>query len=315
MFDTTVFGFQIEPSRSQLQSWDWHGKNKIRDGRTWETHKTYLHLSRGSTMEVCYYPQNVSATKKTPLLKLKFSLAKSYFGTNSLMLMNAHDAIEQVNQELRIHSQIPPLDLNHGIIYGIDICCNHQVGENVSDYIHAYSKLYYPHRSTIYYPPKEVLFKTKTISTKFYDKELECGLPGSYGILRQETTLRDKGKIEELLGIPNPTINSITKEFSQKILMGDLHSLRIDEQIITCKELASEILISRYGSLVGYRLMGYLDRRQYLTKKQIIEMDHHSNARLSYIEKQITDAGVSMALLETNKALLPLKIDFNIQNT
>jgi hypothetical protein len=311
MIDTVTFGFHIEPSISQLKRWDHHCMDEIRDERVWIRHNTNIRMPGGWTVQAEFYPQNVTSTANIPLLKIKFSLPKALYGNNAKMLSDVSGAIDIANKELHLHTQIPPIDLNEGGLYRLDTCYNHQVGEFVQDYIGNLFNLDYPrHKTGPYHQDRHqgVQFKTNSASTSFYDKHFECRLPQAYGILRQENTQHDRGRIEKILGIEQPTINSITKDRVKEILEHDLEVLKLNVQGITNRETAAEILVATYGSKRGYSLIGYLVRRQTMSEEQIMTQDNLNQRQIYRLKKDIADTGISMALGE-KIPLPPLRIE------
>ena len=308
MLDTVAFGFPLAPTNSQLEEWH-HRIDLHPDGRVWETYRIPIMVHGGVYAQAVYHPQDISASETKPLLKLEFSLPRIIFGNNVQIIKNVNEAIDIANKKFRGAPQIPMVDFFEGVIYRVDLCYNHMVGENVQDYILALFKLSFPQRKTLPYFGQGVQYYAKSISTKFYDKEKQCGFDRGYGVLRQEITFRDRGRIAELAGVQCPTISSMTGDFIKKNLVHDLQALKLQDQIIGDRDSASKILVDKYGPTEGDRLMGFLIRKQTMSKDQMMEKYGCSRSSINKTEKKITDAGISMALIDNKIPLPPLGID------
>ena len=307
--DTIKLGFPIDTFPGQLDGWNYlYVPSK--DGRSWERiYKTILMPSMYK-LAVIFYAQNVTATVKEPSLSIEFSVPRVLYGNNLWPILDLDETLDLISSELPSVPHIPSINLSKGSIHRIDIFINHQVDSRVPYYIDAISHLNYPQHDTIHYLNKEVLFKADCGSSKFYDKQYECQLPQAYGILRHEVTLRDRGRIEELTGVHQPTIQSFTQDCNKKILTYDLQKLYLIQNVIANREFANEILIKRYGQKEGEHLMNLLLDRQILSKKQVMEKYGYSDrSTINKAEKNITNAGISMALTNRNLPLPPLGID------
>jgi len=184
MLDTIRLKFSVSPSPDQLTKWT----HRITETQTGIRESYIYNPIIGDTMcKFTFFPYSYTGDS---LLTLEVSLPKLVLGNNYQMLGSIDGTIKISNYLLNNSSlYIPEIDLSEGVLIRLDMCYNHQVGDLVDDYIKALGYLDYPHRRTSNYRHEGVQYKSKHITTKFYDKEKETGFPEATGILRQETTM------------------------------------------------------------------------------------------------------------------------------
>lgn len=248
--DTITLGFPIDTFPGRLDGWHYlQGQSK--DGRTWERcYQTIIMPSR-CKMQITFYAQNVTASSKVPSISLEFSVPGVLYGNNLHPIVEVDESLNIVSRELRLIPQVPALIMEEGLVYRIDVCRNHQVGDLLPYYIDAFSHLKFPHRNTIHYLNQGVQFKADCTSSKYYDKKNESKFPQAYGILRQEVTERNRKKLEEITMTQQITINTFTRDCLQEILSNDLRKLHLDDSIIANRDFAIQYLDAVYGSREG----------------------------------------------------------------
>ena len=304
--DTITLGYPIDTFPGRLDGWHYlQGQSK--DGRTWERcYKTILMPSR-CKLQITFYAQNVTASSNDPSISLEFSVPRVLYGNNLHPIFEVDESLNIVSRELRLIPQVPSLNMEEGLVYRIDVCKNHQVGDRLPYYIDAISRLNYPHRNTVYYLNQGVQFKADCASSKYYDKRNESKLPLAYGILRQEVTERNRKRLEELTRIQKTTIHTFTYDCIRGILTNDLNKLHLDDSIIANREFAIESLNNVYGTREGERLMKILVDRQILSKEQMMDAYGLDRSTINKAEKNINNAGISMALTNWKEPLLPIQ--------
>ena len=192
MIDTVKLSFNHEMSPQELKGWkSKHGEHK----NGYFSHSyTYSIKTQNNSKITCFYlfPSYLGE----PLLTLEFSLPKLLFGNNIQVVCDLDDAIFQANRKLENLPRIPEIDISKGEILRLDIAYNHNIGLHVKDYIDYLSKQSFSRRTTHSYLHSTAYFSNKTISSKFYDKFLESQLSEAQGLLRQEISYRNKGRIQ-----------------------------------------------------------------------------------------------------------------------
>jgi hypothetical protein len=111
------------------------------------------------------------------------------------------------------------------------------------------------------------------------------------------------------MGIQYPTLEDISMAWVTKVLQEDLHKLHLQSSIITERSTAQTLLEQKYGWNHGDKLFGHLCARQSMSKKQMI-INGQSERTIRKYEKQIADAGLSLALTDDGMQLSPLEIHF-----
>jgi hypothetical protein len=217
-------------------------------------------------------------------------------------------AITGLNEFTTTSDWLPSFDMGQGILARIDLCHNHFVGDQVQDYVLALYSLTYPQRKTGPYPGEGVQFKSQVANTIFYDKFQQCRAPAAQGILRQETQYKKPYYIARRMGISDPTIKDVTKDWVIEMLRKDLVVLRLNEHIICNRDQALEILVQEYGWNVGRRLHSHLLALQSMTREQMIARGANKQS-INKDNRMIAKAGLSLALTDAKVPLPPLRIE------
>jgi hypothetical protein len=307
MLDTVRFEFNTEPSSRQLRRWHRISK-KYSDGREFFKYWRQIRASGGNSIRANYYPQDRDGLPHN-YLSIEFSLPKLVIGNNYELLLDPISAIDVVNPILNACPLFPPIDLSKGIIGRIDYCYNHQVGLYVSEYINQLFKLHYPYRRTKpYYPTNGLHFYSIGVTTTFYDKEQECKDPLAYGILRQETRVSDRKKIENIFGKPNPTILDYRPNMAITVLTNDLDELGLNGTSISDSGQACKILIDEYGEEQGLRLFGYYSLSQVKFPDQIVSEYGLSRQKVYRNQTAIKKAHLPLCQLDGQGELPSLSI-------
>lgn len=226
MIDTVVIKFREELSEIMTDSW-YEDHNKPKSG-------LYTFLYPINNNENIYLEYRKRDYSGKPLLLIQLSVPKCIYG-NNIDLVRTED-IEKLQQLYfnlcRVDPRLPTVNLLAGVIHRIDFCCNYYVGKYLDDFIAILRRSSHPTRKRCCYSNKPgrdqdngVVFPSGQVQTKFYDKELEAGLPFQKGILRHETSYRDEKRIAKLFGQKQPTLASvlpILPGISKKVLEKDL---------------------------------------------------------------------------------------------
>lgn len=310
MLDTVAVKYHTELDQSKLQHWPHERIDRM--GSNTREKFTLNRSIDGAHMKATYYPANKQFNE--PLLILETSLPKVLYGNNVVQLAEMAEVRAAALEGNRIIDDIPGLpqvDFRDGLLHRIDLCQNHKAGDLVQYYIRALSSLTYPHRKTGPYLSgtihEGVQYKCRAVTTKFYDKYAECHQPDAAGVLRQETTIRKEHYIKRAMGVADPTLRDITKDWVVGMLEKDLNRLHVD-RLICNRDQAMEILLSKYGPIKGNRLYGYLAAAQSMTRKQMLDKGYNERTIQRY-NKEIVDAGVSPTMIDTKIPLPPLCIE------
>lgn len=299
MIDTVAFGFPIMINPTVDQGWRYNLVS-VRH-RSWEKWSTSFYIAGDSKLSVTYYPQNITANANEPLLLLELSLPKLAYGNNTQMLIDLTQALEIANKEIRQIVKLPPINFYEGVIYRLDPCYNHDVGNDVFDYLRSLSVSHYSRRSTRPYFGNGIQFYTQQGSSKFYDK--------GNGLLREEISFLKRRDIEKKYMGQKLTIDLITRELTREILNHELEILHLNINKIVNLETADEILRKSYGTREKDRLMNYLLERQSTPKEKMMDKLNKSGPTIDLYERQILDAGILVGLTYRKEPLPPLKIE------
>jgi hypothetical protein len=303
MIDTVRLKYPVAPTEEKLRAWDRLSYTKA-SGKTSERFILNLVLGPHDLSVRCtHIPLDYTGY---PLTTFETSLPKAVYGNNFTMLASIDEAIETLEALLRVWS-LPPLDIPNGILLRVDPCYNHQVGPLVADYVNAIGHLEYPHRRTKHHRDEGAEFRAKKTTTKFYDKQRECGDPKASGILRQETSYLDPKRIAELMGKENPTLQDITPDWVARLLRQDLAKLRLNGPVITDHDSALDTLCRQYGPHEGIYLWGLLRAKTVMTRRQLCSHTGVNARTLDRALKSIAEAGVALAL--SSQTLPALEID------
>jgi hypothetical protein len=268
-------------------------------------------IVNGATFQFTYFP-----SINNGLLKVAFSLPHVVLGSNVCMLYDIKNAIDLANLVIPIVSGIPPLDLWKGVLYRLDVCYNHQVGNLAPYIVQALQFLDFHRRKRISYDLESVTFSNGQRKFKAYDKEKErlkekdiVGALAARGILRQETVFSRRA-ITKLTGKKNPTLQDITIDMLLDILEDELQELGLLGRSIGTHETTIKILREKYGPKAGMYYFGLIKAKTIYPSNQLLADDMNIHPRS--LEKQlqkIVDAGVPLTLTEHFEPLPPLTID------
>ena len=304
MLDTVTFRFDIELDQEHLLYWQRTVVHKA-NGAFYLYFKLDVTLENGASIRCTYNPHNY---KGQPLLLIEFSLPKLVYGNNYTMLVDLEMGIDKANEVLSHIPGLPVLDLRDAIINRLDICYNHQVGGLVPYFIKALQFLEYSRRDTKPYTTEGVQYYNGQRSTKFYDKQKECGDPAAHGILRQETTLRADA-VKKLTGKKKPTIRDITVDMLADVLESDLEELGLLNRSIGSRSTTLERLIGVYGEEAGVYYFGLLKAKMDIPAEALENTMTSHPRSLPRRLKKILDAGVPLTITESEEALPMLKIE------
>ena len=306
MIDTIRVKFPVAPTPTQLEAWEKHTRTKP-TGQIFKkyTHNTALTPDRIS-VRCTYLPLDYTGN---PLLTIELSLPKALYGNNFTMIADLTQATARANELLRTIAALPPLDINDGVLIRIDPCYNHQVGPLVADYINALGQLDYPHRRTKHHRDEGAEFRSKHVTTKFYDKERETRDHNAAGILRQETTYLTGKRVAAILGNKAPTLRDVTPAYIATLLTVDLASLRLFGRSIADRDTALATLCEEYGSEAGIYYWGLLESKSRSSKAQLRTHTNLHPRSLDRRLRKIADAGLAPTLTDRSQPLPPLVID------
>jgi hypothetical protein len=321
--DTTVFQFPIDLVDALLKS---NGFNF--DIKEWNNGGTFrrMYLNKvigGIPFGFTYYPHNPGYPR--PLFTITTSLSHALYGHNALMLRSESDIHKSASKiNLLLQSTFPwlsCLNVEDLVLSRIDLCCDHQVGNNKQDYLTILQHSTMPYRKT--YPFVELDFpnhiKLQGVEYRppkgpnkemFYDKWLEAKNPVARDSLRQEKKITGPRNIAHHFGITEPPkLQHITMDKVSQILERDLEKLGLKDRQITDMSKSSQMLIDKYGFTKARPLIGHLTLGQSMTREQMIERGA-SKRTLQYYEDLIMDAGVSTSTTDDHVTLLSLSIIF-----
>jgi len=303
MLDTIRVKWPISPTQEQLSHWICKTTKSEKGKKEYFIYNTKFDEA---LLKFTYYPLDY---KLKPLLSLEVSLPKLLFDNNYRMLGSIDGTIKITNILLDGLPNLPHLDISEGILIRLDMCYNHQVGDMVDDYVEAIGRLEYPHRRTKHHRFEGAEFRSKHITTKFYNKEHETGCIEAKGILRQETTLLRGKDIQKFLGKPKPTLLDVTYEKVTEYLQNDLAKLGLLNNSIATRDTALKQLCESHGEYAGYYYFGILNNKQ---KKSRKELKRFSNAHARSIDRRlrkIVDTGIPLTLTDQKEPLPPLLIN------
>jgi hypothetical protein len=305
MIDTVRVKYAMTPSASQLALWD-RTVRETAEGKKYERYTCNRKLTLAEISVRCtYFPMDYQGD---PLTTIELSLPKAVFGNNYSLIDDLDTAIVFANALLRMDKRLPQVDIGEGVLLRLDPCYNHQVGSLVPDYINAIGQLDYPHRRTKHHRNEGAEFRSKHVTTKFYDKQRESRDKHAAGILRQETTILDPKKLEHILGMKDPTLRDVTLEQIASILTLDLAYLRLLGRSIADRDTALAVLSENYGHLAGVYYFGLLQAKLIKSKRRLATETSLHPRTLDRRIKAITDAGIAPTLTETSEPLPPLEI-------
>ncbi|KAA3646276.1 MAG: hypothetical protein DWQ07_08630 [Chloroflexi bacterium] len=305
MLDTVRLKFKLSPTHEQLQNWTRH-TTTTQAGAVKEKFTYNPELADADVRLRCtFYPLDYNSN---PMTTLEVSLPKLIHGNNFKMIRSIKTVIKRANRMMPSVPHFPKVDIAEGELIRLDLCYNHQVEDMVADYINAIGKLDYPHRRTKHHRNEGAEFRSKHVTTKFYDKQLEAGTPDAYGILRQETTILRGKRIKQLTGIKHPKLTDITPLFAKEQLEKDLERLKLHDRSIADHDTALKVLSKQYGPDAGIYYFALMQIKQDKHKKHIAADTQMHPRSLDRRLRKISDAGIAPTLTERSEPLPPLKI-------
>jgi hypothetical protein len=307
MVDTVCVGFPISPTLAQLENWSFflsrypNGSGKI-------SYRIRRLTEKGAVIKGTYYPSNDRYS--FPMTLFELSLPIVLRGNNIDLIYDEAELIEaisEVNKSIRNIRVFPEVDVGLGILTRLDIAYNHQVGESVYDYIRALSNLEYSRRKTMPYLYEGVQYMSKSVTTKFYNKEGECRDFAAYGILRQETTMRHSHVISRQFSRNPARLMDIEFDKCKELLSNNLHMLGLENNPIYGKSSVHDILLETYGCKKGIELYGWWMERQTQSTDQLLKAGMKKKT-IQRNDNLIKDAGIPLTMSDTALPLPPLVI-------
>jgi len=308
MLDTVKVRFPVKLLPSELIEW------RRKDTGTESGYTDHLWVKEfraPGTGAVVYGRYRPVDYHKRPCLSLEFSLPKVVYGSNLHMVLDIDSAIDEANQIFHDIPLLPWVDLRQGMLQRLDLCYNHEVGpSHVAPYFNALSRLEYPHRETVHHLHGGVYYRSRYITTKFYNKERECGYSNAIGVLRQETSITGGSFIAASLGSDySPMLCDIRLEMAASVLRGDLERLRLDNVIVAGIWPGAEILIEHYGRKDGLMLIGFADLLRRYPRMEIPSLLGAGRSTMYRILGKFKECGLAPVLLDEEITLPPLRID------
>ena len=307
MLDTVCVGFHESPTMTQLENWSFF-LSRYPNGSGKVMYKVVRRTEKGAVIKGIYYPSNDRYSR--PMTLFEFSPPKVLRGNNIDLINNEAElweAILEANKAIRNIRIFPEVDIGLGQLTRLDVAYNYQVGEAVYEYIRALTNLVYPRRKTMPYLYDGVQYMSKSVTTKFYNKEGECRDMAAHGILRQEKTTRSSHVISRQFSRKPTRLMDIEFGTCAELLSKDIHMLGLENHPIYGKSSVHEILLETYGYKKGIELYGWWMERQTQTIDQLVK----SGIKKKTIQRQdklIKDAGIPLTMSDTAKPLPPLVI-------
>ncbi|MCH4825553.1 phage/plasmid replication domain-containing protein [Planococcus halocryophilus] len=201
----------------------------------------------------------------TRLLIIQVSIPKFLFGenVNVIKLKDINVFWDKLQQEL--HSLLGvEISKTEWIVQRIDICWNFYVGNKVNDYIQFLGKKQLPYKQTYLINHSEtVIYKNKSSSIMFYDKQKECKakkqsaelIEKTFGILRME--IRPPLNSIKKYSSERQAVQILTFEFFKlnfEKVMGDISFEESQSQIVSCDWLEGQ-KINRIETVLGFNII------------------------------------------------------------
>jgi len=271
-------------------------------------YKATRKTEKGAVIRAIYYPQNDRFS--LPMTLFEVSLPKVLYGNNVDLIddeATLKEAILEANKAIRNIRIFPEVDLGLGLLTRLDIAYNYQVGESVYGYIRALRDLEYPRRKTMPYLNEGVQYMSKSVTTKFYNKERECGDMAAHGIVRHEKTIRQAHVLSRYFS-RNPTrLMDVEFDKCKELLSKDLQLLGLENNPIYGKSSVHEILLEKYGCKKGIALYGWWLERLTQNTEQLVKAGLQKKT-IQRQDKLIKDAGIPLTMSDSANPLPPLVI-------
>lgn len=312
MIDTVKLHFDVDVPDDLLVSWRRISNETASRDNIWtvDSMKYVLNTFVGNVLiKATYYPKN--NRYPAPALRIEFSTPKLLYGENFLFIVDTAEVGAALLTANNLITQIPGLpnvDTREGILARLDIYYDHLV-DDPDAYIRALFNLNYPQRDTRYYQNQGVKYMSAVIVTRFYNKGVESGIPG--GSLRQEIEYRKGYYIERRLGIPNPTLMDVTKDWIESELEEDLRRLRLADSVIGNRDYVRNKLIEEHGRIKGNRLWHFLEDYQSKFRNEKLSDDVYGHRTIRRNLKEISDVGIVPTMIDIKETLPALTIDMD----
>jgi hypothetical protein len=307
MLDTVSVGFPLSVDNADLEIWDKKTTDEA-GGKRYSKYIRNVELDNRAKIKFCYFP--VSFTR-FPHLLVEMSIPNVINGNNIEPIFDLNYINSFLNETLDSIPGVPHLDISEGVLSRIDVFYNHQCDDLVPYYIKALQSLEYSHRRTLPYTRQGVRYCSKQVTTKFYDKELECGNSAAKGILRQETSMRKKA-ILRYIGIKKPTLFDLNSDNLSEILEKDLQRLKIFNCSIGTVNTLPLRLCQEYGEYAGLYHLGLLMLQEEMNKEYLPSVIGVHPRTLDRRIKNFVDAGIPPTITNAKEPLPPLTIDREI---
>ena len=307
MLDTVCVGFPISPTMTQLEKWSFF-MSRYPNGAGKVSYRISRKTEKGAVIKGIYYPSNERYS--LPMTLFEFSPPKVLRGNNIDLINNEDElweAILEANKSIRNIRIYPEVDIGLGQLTRLDVAYNYQVGEAVYEYIKALSNLEYSRRKTMPYLYEGVQYMSKSVTTKFYNKEGECRDSAAHGILRQETTMRHSNVISRQFTRVPTRLMDIEFDKCAVLLSNDLHMHGLENNPIYGKSNVHDILLEAYGCKKGINLYGWWMERQTQNTEQLVKAGLKKKT-IQRNDNLIKDAGIPLTMSNTAVILPPLVI-------
>lgn len=246
-------------------------------------------------------------------LLLEMSLPKVCFGNNWQMISNIPAAVAEADKLVQaLHEALPPLpSVGQVSLSRLDVCYNYEVGPLLPYYIQAFSRLDYPHRTTVSYNSETVEFRAKAVKSKVYDKYAETRGQAPSGLLRHEVTFHRAREIRNALGFTRPvSLNDLTPDLLKYTLQRDLHRLGIFEKSFATYSDVLPLLRRHFTPSQAHYRFVVLSLYQTLERSQICDQLSIDRNTLNRLLAEIRNIGISLALTEHDQPLPPLEVSW-----
>jgi hypothetical protein len=271
-------------------------------------YKVARKTEKGAVIRAIFYPSN--DRYRLPMTMFEFSLPKVLYGNNIDLINNEAELMEailEVNKSIRNLRIFPEVEIGLGQLTRLDVAYNHQVGEAVYEYIRALSNLGYARRKTMPYLYEGVQYKSKSVTTKFYNKEGECRDMAAHGIVRQEKTMRSSHVISRQFSRKPTRLMDLEFDKCKELLLKDLRMLGLENNPIYGKSSVHDILLETYGCKKGIELYGWWIERQTQNTEQLVKAGLKKKT-IQRNDNLIKDAGIPLTMSDTANPLPPLVI-------
>ena len=309
MLDTVSVGFPVSVEDVDLGLWDRQSTNEA-GGKRYSKYYRNVELENKAKIKFCYFPVSFN---RFPQLLVEMSIPKAITGNNIEPIFDLKYINNSLNKILDSIPGVPHLDISEGNLSRIDVFYNHHCGDLVPYYIKALQSLEYSHRRTFPYFNQGVQYCSKQVTSKFYDKELECENSAAKGILRQEITMRRK-TIKKEIGKKTPTLFDLNADNLCGILEKDLQALKINNRSIGTVNTLARRLCQEYGEYAGLYYTGLSVLHEDINKHYLSSVSGMHPRTLDRRIKSIADAGIPPTITYAEEPLPPLSISREAYN-